>query len=131
MPFTKVQFLVLTVLLQCPMHPYAVRQEVIELTARRYFPSKTTIRTTLNRLIQLDMIEECGGETDPNYWFKARRGAPYRLTSYGREQIDKELMVYLEILTTARLWMKQYEIMENVNLNHKRALFAQLDLPED
>jgi DNA-binding PadR family transcriptional regulator len=106
-PSSKVQFLVLCALIRFPMHPYAIRQEIIELTGHYYFPSQSTIQRALGKLLSLNHIEECA--SNPYYWLKAKRGAPYELTESGCHQVKRELRMYRELTDITRIWL-QYQI---------------------
>jgi DNA-binding PadR family transcriptional regulator len=101
---TKNQFLTLAVLLRFPMHAYAIRLEIVELTGHRVWPSKSTIEGVLDSLLANKLIEEC--YSNPHYWLKARRGSPYELTERGRHEIKKELAMYREITSIAQHRLK-------------------------
>jgi DNA-binding PadR family transcriptional regulator len=89
---TKAQFLIMAALLRHPMHPYAIRQEIIQLTQIRIFPAESTIRNAIKKLEKLGYIEEC--VSNPYYWLKAKRSAPYELTERGRNKIEREIIMY-------------------------------------
>ncbi len=105
---TKYQFLVLATLLDRPMHPYAVRQGVIALTGHEVWPSKTSLRKTMNSLLGSGYIEEC--RSDPHYWLKARRGAPYEITEVGYSTVRRELSMYFEVVVKSRNWLGKFDV---------------------
>jgi DNA-binding PadR family transcriptional regulator len=92
---TKNQFLILCALIRFPMHPYAVRQEVIAISHNREWPSKSTIRHAIDALLKRGFIESCS--SDPHYWLKARRSEPYELTDKGRKTLMKEWEMYRRV----------------------------------
>lgn len=97
---TKAQFLTLVCLYRHPMHPYAIRQEIIELTDHKYYPAHSTVQQTIKALLSAGLIEEC--RSNPNYWLKARRSAPYELTHLGKRHLDTEVSVYFKICQIVR-----------------------------
>ena len=109
MNLTKMQFLVLAVLLRCPMHPYAIRQEIIELSGRRAWPSQSSVRAAIVSLLaRRGLIQECF-YSDPHYWLKAKRGVPYELTKTGRQTVERELNMYREVISEARFWLNKFD----------------------
>lgn len=105
---SKHQFLVLVVLLRQPMHPYAVRQEVINLTGHHEWPSQSTIRGVLDKLLAVKYIEECRRD-NPHHWLRARRGAPYELTEAGYWIARRELSMYHEVIIKSRAWLEKFD----------------------
>jgi DNA-binding PadR family transcriptional regulator len=99
---SKLQFLVLTALLESPMHAYAIRQSVINLTSLDYFPSHSSVINAIHHLRKAGLVDNW--VKNPYYWFKARRGEPYNLTSKGLKHLEKELEIYHRLLETAKLW---------------------------
>lgn len=106
-PLTKYQFLALATLLRQPMHAYAVRQEIIELTSHYEWPAHSTVRETLKALQTKDLIEEC--QTNPNYWLKARLGVPYELTDRGYWVVRRELSLYYEIFVKSWRRLEKFD----------------------
>lgn len=104
---TKYQFLALVALLRCPMHSYLLRQEIIELSGWQVWPSKSTLRQTLDSLLDTNYVEECRSE--PNYWLKARRSAPYEITEIGYKVVRRELSMYFEIVVKSRKWLQKFD----------------------
>ena len=102
-PLTKLQFHCLAGLARCPMHPYFLRQEIIELSERRFWPSGSSVRKCLKDLEAKGLVIDCRG--NPYYWLKAKRSVPYEITAKGIKQLTRELSTYQFIisLTRARL----------------------------
>jgi DNA-binding PadR family transcriptional regulator len=103
---SKHQFLALTALLRGPMHPFALRQEIVELSGRQVWPPHSTLRKVLDSLLAAGYIEECSSNNDPYYWLKARRGAPYALTDKGHAVVRRELSMYYEVIVKSRGWLE-------------------------
>lgn len=100
---TKARFLVLTALLKFPMHPYAIRQEIIRLTGHEIILPHSTIRAAFDSLLKIGWIEEC---RDNAYaWLVARRSVPYELTDSGHHRARRELSMYYEIV------VKSYKLL--------------------
>lgn len=97
----KIQFLVMLSLLRMPLHEYAIRQEVFELTGHNYFPAASTIRRAVDGLLVRKYVEEC--YSDPDYWLKARRGAPYELNEQGQKRLRIELLMYRDLIDQIRI----------------------------
>jgi DNA-binding PadR family transcriptional regulator len=93
------------------MHPYAIRQEVIELTGRQVFPAHSSVAGAIDSLLARGYIESCW--SDPHYWMKARRSEPYQLTPSGEHKIKMELGLYFEVLSSVELWKVRHEAMES------------------
>ena len=110
MSLTKYQFLSLAALLRHPMHPYAVRQEIIQLTLFKVWPSKTTVHKNLQKLQAAGYIQEC--LSDPHYWLKAHRGVPYEITNEGYWIIRKELAMYH--LVFSKSWQRLAELDDRI-----------------
>ena len=101
---TQIQFLVMAVLARQPMHLYAVRQEIIELTGHTYYPTSSTLKKATRVLMRAGHIEEC--HSNPNYWLKARRGVPYELTRQGRHRLEGEVSMYFGACQMIRGWLE-------------------------
>ena len=91
-------------LLRMPMHPYAIRQEVIELTNQRIWPAYMTIHSAIKSLVKKELVTESENSL---YWLKARRSVPYELTDKGIEIIEKELNNYSHVVAEGRLLLQQ------------------------
>lgn len=102
MSLTKVQFLVLACLMRQPMHLYAIRQQIIDLTDHTYYPRGSTVKQATEALLNKGLIKEC--DSDPHHWLKARRGAPYELTEDGQGTLRRETGVYFGLCQMVRLW---------------------------
>src|SRR5258707_1286585 len=101
---TKVQFLVMVSLLRFPMHPYAIRQEIISLTGHRYFPSKSTVHSAINRLEHTGFVSAGDAHDDPYIWLKSRQSVPYKLTPLGHHRLKQEAKMYGKLLQ----WVEQH-----------------------
>lgn len=99
---SKVQFLTLAALARHPMHIYAMRQEIIELTDNTYYPTGSTLTRAVKALQKAGYIEEC--RSNPYYWLKARRGVPYELTLVGRKRLDRETIMYFRACQIIKMW---------------------------
>lgn len=106
-PLKPYDFYTLLVLLRFPMHPYAIRQEMIVICGHKHLPDKASVRRSIDRLVAAGMIKECISTPWP--WLKARRGAPYELTKRGRHRLGQEVEMYEEIVFRARYKLKQYD----------------------
>ena len=102
---TQVQFLVLAVLANRPMHLYAIRQEIIELTDHTYYPTSSTLKKAAQVLEKKGHLEEC--QSNPHYWLKALRGVPYELTDEGRWRLKNEVAMYFRACQIIRIWLER------------------------
>jgi DNA-binding PadR family transcriptional regulator len=69
--------------------------------------SKSTVISVLKRLETGGYIEECA--SNPHYWLKARRGAPYEITDIGYLRLRRELSMYWEIVVKTRKWLEEID----------------------
>lgn len=124
---SKTQFLALAAFLRCPMHPYALRQEIIEMTGNRYYPSQSTLQRVIMKLEELGFIEESGNS---QYWLRAKRSVPYELTAKGRKLIDRELVMYFEVISQAKLSIQRREIIikKKSRFDQEESWLAQIPL---
>jgi DNA-binding PadR family transcriptional regulator len=130
-PLTFVQFCTLIVLLRCPMHAYAIQQDVDILTERRFKPFKNTLKRALKALAAEGYIQDC---SESRYWVSRRRlGTVYELTRRGRRLVDHELLMYLQLITTAKSFIQLSEALENAErrTRYGDSLLAQIPLPYD
>ena len=104
MVLSKLHIFILVVLIRMPMHPYAIRLEIIELSKNRFWPAYSTIYSNLKSLESKKLIQETD---DSGYWLRARKSVPYELTEKGLNLIEKELDNYSYVLSMGRLWLKQ------------------------
>jgi DNA-binding PadR family transcriptional regulator len=86
------------------MHPYAIRQEIIELTGRIVWPSHSSLRRALDSLIKTGLIEE--SSSNAHYWLKATRSVPYEITEAGYKTVRRELSMYHEVFVKSRHWLE-------------------------
>jgi len=107
---TPTQFFTLAALLKHPMHQYAIRQDIIETSGLHAWPGNSSIKRATISLLKAGYIEE--SHSDPNYWLKARRGSVYELTPRGFKRLERELMVYLELLKDARATLQDHHTLK-------------------
>ena len=116
-PLSRVQFLVLATLARQPMHLYALRQEINELTDHTYYPTSSTLKKAVRVLMAAGYIEEC--YSNPHYWLKAKRGRPYELTDQGRWRLDREVSMYFHACQVVRGWRQRHRHRDNEPNVHK------------
>jgi DNA-binding PadR family transcriptional regulator len=85
-PLTPAVFFTLFALAGGEKHGYAIMQEVGELSDGTFRMGPATLYTTVQRLLDLDLITEVAGEKDGD-----SRRRYYRLTGGGRKLLDSEL----------------------------------------
>ncbi len=85
-PLTPAVFFTLFALAGGEKHGYAIMQETRKLSDESFRMGPATLYTTLQRLLDLDLIEESAGERDAD-----SRRRNYRLTKAGRVLLDAEL----------------------------------------
>ena len=96
LPLTPSVFFILFALADGDKHGYAIMQQVVTLSNRQFQMGPGTLYTTLQRLLDLQLIEEVlsASEADP-------RRRYYRLGRAGRALLDAELERMQQILKTA------------------------------
>jgi len=85
-PLTPAVFFTLFALAGGEKHGYAIMQETRTLSDGSFRMGPATLYTTVQRLLDLDLVEETAGEKDAD-----SRRRNYRLTSSGRALLDAEL----------------------------------------
>lgn len=86
LPLTPAVFFTLFALAGADLHGYAIMQEVRTLSDDSFRMGPATLYTTVQRLLDLDLIEEVAGAKDAD-----SRRRNYRLTVGGRALLDAEL----------------------------------------
>jgi DNA-binding PadR family transcriptional regulator len=85
-PLTPAVFFTLFALAGGEKHGYAIMQETRKLSDGSFRMGPANLYTTLQRLLDLDLIEETAGDKDAD-----SRRRNYRLTAGGRALLDAEL----------------------------------------
>jgi DNA-binding PadR family transcriptional regulator len=85
-PLTPAVFFTLFALAGGEKHGYAIMQETRKLSDGSFRMGPATLYTTIQRLLDLDLIEEAAGDKDAD-----SRRRNYRLTRSGRALLDAEL----------------------------------------
>jgi DNA-binding PadR family transcriptional regulator len=85
-PLTPAVFFTLFALAGGEKHGYAIMQEARQLSDGSFRMGPATLYTTIQRLLELDLIEESDGDKGAD-----SRRRNYRLTSGGRVLLDAEL----------------------------------------
>lgn len=84
LPLTPAVFFILFALAQGEKHGYAIMQEVATLSDGKFRMGPGTLYTTIQRLLELSLIEEVGADA-------ASRRRTYRLTRMGRTVFKAEV----------------------------------------
>jgi len=100
LPLTPAVFFVLLALAGGEKHGYAIMQEVTELSARKVRMGPGTLYSTIQRLVDLDLIEETEGSGEPSDHESRRRY--YRLTGDGRQLLEAEVNRMESVVRVAR-----------------------------
>ena len=105
MPLTPAVFFILFALVDGDKHGYAIMQETTKLSEGRFRMGPGTLYTTIQRLLELSLIEEVWDVIDGDKRESRRRY--YRLTRHGRALLDLEINRMGAVLRLAgekRLW---------------------------
>lgn len=105
LPLTPAVFFILFALVDGDKHGYAIMQETTKLSEGRFRMGPGTLYTTLQRLLDLSLIEEVWDVIDGDKRESRRRY--YRLTRQGRALLDLEinrLGAVLRLAGEKRLW---------------------------
>lgn len=105
LPLTPAVFFILFALADGDKHGYAIMQETTKLSEGRFRMGPGTLYTTIQRLLELSLIEEVWDVIDGDKRESRRRY--YRLTRYGRALLDLEINRMGAVLRLAgekRLW---------------------------
>jgi DNA-binding PadR family transcriptional regulator len=102
MPLTPAVFFILFALADGEKHGYAIMQEAATLSDGKFRMGPGTLYTTIQRLLELELIEEVAGSDDAD-----SRRRYYRLTWQGRALLDREISRLEAVLRLAgekKLW---------------------------
>jgi DNA-binding PadR family transcriptional regulator len=89
LPLPTATFHILVALSDADRHGYAIMQEVAERTGGKTKLNPGTLYTTIQRLLEKELIEEVDERGDPDEDDERRRY--YRLTALGRHAAQLEL----------------------------------------
>ena len=96
MPLSPAIFFVLFALAEGEKHGYAIMQQVVTLSNGQFRIGPGTLYTTIQRLVDLQMIEEIVYANEPD-----TRRRYYRLTGAGQSLLEAELGRMRDVLDTA------------------------------
>jgi DNA-binding PadR family transcriptional regulator len=102
MPLTPAVFFILFALADGEKHGYAIMQEATKLSDGKFRMGPGTLYTTIQRLLELELLEEVAGADDAD-----SRRRYYRLTWQGRSLLDREISRLEAVLRLAgekKLW---------------------------
>jgi DNA-binding PadR family transcriptional regulator len=105
LPLTPAVFFILFALADGDKHGYAIMQETTKLSEGRFRMGPGTLYTTIQRLLELSLIEEVWDVIDGDKRESRRRY--YRLTRQGRALLELEINRMGAVLRLAgekRLW---------------------------
>jgi DNA-binding PadR family transcriptional regulator len=100
LPLTPAVFHILLALADGEMHGYAIMSEVVRTTDGRVKMGPGTLYGTINRLLEMRLIEETERRPDPKMDDERRRY--YRLTDLGQRVARAEARRYSSIVKLAR-----------------------------
>jgi DNA-binding PadR family transcriptional regulator len=86
LPLTPAVFYILFVLAEGDKHGYAIMKEVETISGGQFTMGPGTLYTTIQRLLELELIEETSTLSDSE-----RRRRRYRLSRRGRQVFEAEL----------------------------------------
>lgn len=101
-PLTPAVFFILFALADGEKHGYAIMQQTTKLSDGRFRMGPGTLYTTIQRLLDLALIEEVSDKTATD-----SRRRNYRLTWQGRALLDLEISrmdAVLRLASEKRLW---------------------------
>jgi DNA-binding PadR family transcriptional regulator len=105
LPLTPAVFFILFALADGDKHGYAIMQETTKLSEGRFRMGPGTLYTTIQRLLEISLIEEVWDMIDGDKRESRRRY--YRLTRQGRALLDLEINrmgAVLRLASEKRLW---------------------------
>ena len=105
LPLTPAVFFILFALADGDKHGYAIMQETTKLSEGKFRMGPGTLYTTIQRLLELSLIEEVWDVIDGDKRESRRRY--YRLTRQGRGLLDLEINrmgAVLRLASEKRLW---------------------------
>lgn len=100
LPLTPAVFHILLALADGEMHGYAIMIEVSRATEGRVKMGPGTLYGTINRLLEMRLIEESDRRPDPQLDDERRRY--YRLTDLGSRVVQAEALRYSNVVKLAR-----------------------------
>ena len=100
LPLTPAVFFVLLALVNGERHGYAIMQEVSTLSSDRVRMGPGTLYSTIQRLVDLSLIEETQGSGKPSDHESRRRY--YRLTRNGKMLLEAEISRMDSVVQLAR-----------------------------
>ena len=100
LPLTPAVFFVLFSLADGEKHGYAIMQEMATLSGGKFRMGPGTLYTTLQRLLDLGLIEEVRGSR--SVVERERRRRYYRVTSQGKTLLEDELSRMDSVVRLAR-----------------------------
>jgi DNA-binding PadR family transcriptional regulator len=101
-PLTPAVFFILFALADGEKHGYAIMQQTTKLSDGQFRMGPGTLYTTIQRLLELSLIEEASEKSTPD-----SRRRYYRLTRHGRALLDLEINrmgAVLQLASQKRLW---------------------------
>ncbi len=99
-PLTPAVFHILLVLADGEKHGYGIMREVAEQTRQQVLMGPGTLYGTLKRMLESQLVEECGERADPS--LSAERRRYYRLTKQGHRAAVAEAERLQALLRIAR-----------------------------
>jgi DNA-binding PadR family transcriptional regulator len=105
MPLTPAVFFILFALADGEKHGYAIMQEAAKLSDGKFRMGPGTLYTTIQRLLELALLEEVAGSGDGEGRESRRRY--YKLTWQGRSLLEREISRLEGVLRLAgekKLW---------------------------
>jgi DNA-binding PadR family transcriptional regulator len=99
-PLTPSVFFILFALAEGEKHGYAIMQDVSDLSEGKFRMGPGTLYSTIQRLLEMELIEETEGKGTPSDHEGRRRY--YKLTRAGRAALDAELGRMESVVRLAR-----------------------------
>src|SRR3712207_6186036 len=93
---SKLGFYILAALINRPLHGYAIRQEIEQLTEKRLSPSAATLYENVAKLLDGGLIERAGEQVIGEG--KVRK--LYRITGVGEQVLSAELQALDRVRST-------------------------------
>ena len=97
LPLTPAVFYILFALAEGEKHGYAIMKQVEDVSGGQFTMGPGTLYTTIQRLLELGLIEETSTSSDSE-----RRRRCYRLSGSGRHVFEAELNRMESLLRSAR-----------------------------
>jgi len=103
-PLSEPVFLILASLAEHPRHGYALIQDIQQMSSERVILSTGTLYGALRRLLEDGMIERFEQKD------KSRDKQAYKLTLYGRRQLQTEISRMKELMRVVASRVKEVEV---------------------